>query len=69
MNAVITTGKYIDKQTGEQKKNYLVVGKLFIYRNGGMSLKLDAMPMCGQTISFYNIKPKSQPNQQQNQQY
>ena len=32
-----------------------------------MSLKLDALPHANQTISFYDIKPKSQP--QQNQQY
>ena len=65
MNATITTGSYIDKATGAKKKSYLTIGTLFIYSDGGMSLKLDALPMNGQNINFYDIKPKqqSQPNQ------
>jgi len=61
MNATVVTGEYIDKATGQQKKSYLTIGKLFIYANGGMSLKLDALPMHGQSINFYDIKPKNQP--------
>ena len=45
MNATIVTGEYIDRQTGQKKKSYLTIGKLFIYNDGGMSLKLDAMPI------------------------
>ena len=65
MNATIVTGEYIDRQTGQKKKSYLTIGKLFIYNDGGMSLKLDAMPIGNQNINFYNIKPK-QPQQQVN---
>ena len=65
MNATIVTGKYFDSQQKE-KKTYLTIGKLFIYPNGGMSLKLDALPMSNQTISFYDIKKKDN-NQQQSQ--
>lgn len=69
MNAVIVTGEYRDKQTGQNKKSYLTIGKLFIYAGGGMSLKLDAFPANNQAISFYDIKAKSQPQQQQYNQY
>ena len=66
MNATIVTGQYTDNQ-GQQKKSYLTIGKLFIYNDGGMSLKLDAMPTANQNINFYDIKPKNQ-NNQNNQQ-
>ena len=66
MNATIVTGEYFSKKENRNKKSYLTIGKLFIYQDGGMSLKLDAMPMQNQAIQFYNIKPKSQPNQQNN---
>jgi len=73
MNATIVTGEYTDRATGQQKKSYLTIGKLFIYNDGGMSLKLDAMPTNGQNINFYDIKPKNQnnqaPQQQQNNNY
>jgi len=68
MNATIVTGEYFSQKEQKQKKSYLTIGKLFIYHDGGMSLKLDAMPMQNQAISFYEIKPKSQPNQQPQQQ-
>jgi len=68
VNATIVTGEYFSKQEQKNKKSYLTIGKLFIYQDGGMSLKLDAMPMQNQSISFYDIKPKSQPNQQPPQQ-
>ena len=65
LNATIVTGQYIDKQ-GMQKKSYLTIGTLFIYQDGGMSLKLDAMPINGQNINFYPRKPKEQNQQNQN---
>ncbi len=68
MNATIVTGEYTDRQTGQKKKSYLPIGKLFIYNDGGMSLKLDALPLHGQNIVFYPPKPKPQ-NQQANQNY
>ena len=54
-NATIVTGEYINQQ-GEKKKKYLNIGILFVYPNGGMSLKLDAMPTNGQVINFYPHK-------------
>jgi len=65
MNATIVTGQYRDNQ-GNNKKSYLTIGTLFIYQDGGMSLKLDAMPTNGQNINFYPRKAKelNQPPQQ-----
>ena len=68
MNATIVIGEYFSQKEQKQKKSYLTIGKLFIYHDGGMSLKLDAMPMQNQAIQFYDIKPKNQPNQQPPQQ-
>jgi hypothetical protein len=68
MNATIVTGEYFSKKHNTTKKSYLTIGKLFIYANGGMSLKLDAMPIGNQPINFYDIKPKPQQSQQPNQQ-
>jgi ATPase subunit of ABC transporter with duplicated ATPase domains len=73
MDATIVTGEYQNAH-GENKKSYLKIGTLFVYADGGMSLKLDAMPIGGGNISFYERKPKdgqqqnSQPQQQQQQQ-
>ncbi len=53
-NATIVTGEYINAQ-GEKKKRYLNIGTLFVYPDGGMNLKLDALPANGQTISFYPV--------------
>ena len=68
MNAVIVTGEYFSQRENKKKKSYLTIGKLFMYHDGGMSLKLDAIPMQNQMISFYEIKPKSQNQQPQQQQ-
>ena len=68
MNATIVTGEYFSKKHNTTKKSYLTIGKLFIYQDGGMSLKLDALPIGNQTINFYDIKPKQQQSQQPSQQ-
>jgi len=67
MEAVITTGEYTNNN-GENKKSYLKIGTLFVYADGGMSLKLDAMPISGGNISFYDRKPRENNGQQQQQQ-
>jgi hypothetical protein len=66
MNATIVTGQYTDNQ-GQQKKSYLTIGTLFVYQDGGMSLKLDALPANGQNIVFYPQKAKGQNPPMQNQ--
>jgi len=57
MNATIVTGKYFNSKQ-EEKKTYLNVGTLFVYDNGGMSLKLDVIPPTDKTITFYDHKKK-----------
>lgn len=72
LNATIVTGEYTDKNTNQKKKRYLAIGTLFVYQDGGMSLKLDAYPTRGQNISFYPQKAKeqySQNSQTQSTQY
>ena len=59
MDAVIVTGEYTDQQ-GQPKKRYMNIGTLFVYQDGGMSLKLDAVPVGNGNISFYDKKPKGQ---------
>jgi hypothetical protein len=67
MNATIVTSEYTNAK-GEQKKSYLTIGTLFIYDDGGMSLKLDAAPLAGQNIAFYDKQKKEDPQQQSYQQ-
>ena len=67
-DAVATIGKYTDKQ-GNEKKRYMTVGKVFESEGGGLSLKLDALPVVPEWsgwISFYVPKDKEQsPAQEQ----
>ena len=58
MNAVCVTGEYLNNQ-GEKKKEYLTIGKLFIFDNGGMSMRLDAVPLhFDGKVNFYDIKKR-----------
>ena len=67
-DAVATVGEYTDKQ-GNKKKRYMTVGKVFESEGGGLSLKLDALPVVPEWsgwISFYVPKDKEQsPAQEQ----
>lgn len=54
-DAVATIGKYTDKQ-GNEKKRYLTVGKVFESEGGGLSLKLESVPVTPEWsgwISFF----------------
>ena len=67
MNIVATTGTY--QKDGQEKKKYLTVGALFIYDDGGMSIKLDAVPVnFDGSLSVYERENKQQPQQQGYQQ-
>ena len=60
--AVATTGTYTDRQ-GNEKKRYVNVGTLFQYDDGGLTLKLDSLPVgdgWNGFISFYDIEDKRQ---------
>jgi len=61
MNIVATTGTY--QKDGQEKKEYLTVGALFIYDDGGMSIKLKAVP----TNFDGNLSVYERDNQQQQQ--
>ncbi len=64
MNIVATTGTY--QKDGQEKKKYLTVGALFIYDDGGMSIKLEAIPTnFDGSLSVY--ERESQTPQQNNQ--
>jgi len=67
-DAVATVGEYTDKQ-GNKKKRYMTVGKVFESEGGGLSLKLDALPVVPEWsgwLSFYVPKDKEQfPAQEQ----
>lgn len=59
--AVAVTGKYTDRQ-GNEKKRYTNVGTLFQYDDGGLTLKLDSVPVgegWNGFISFYDIEERS----------
>lgn len=74
MNATIVTGEY-QNSNGESKKRYLNVGTLFIYQDGGMSLKIEDGISVSGNINFYEKQPKQnqgnnyKPQQQQPNQY
>ena len=62
-DAVATTGKYKDKQTGEEKKQYTKVGTVIESEDGRLSLKLDVIPVgpnWSGYISFYPVKERDQ---------
>lgn len=61
-DATIKIGEYTNQQ-GIKKNKYMNIGTLFIYSDGGMSLKLDAVPTNGQNINLYPRKQKPQQNQ------
>ena len=62
MNIVATTGTYV--KDGQEKKRYLTVGTLFMYDDGGMSIKLDAIPTSFDgSLSVYERENRQQSNQ------
>lgn len=61
-DAVVTTGKYTDKQSGKEKNRYLTVGAVFVNDEGQYSLKLEAIPTVGFTgwINFYEPRERTE---------
>lgn len=56
-DAVVTTGKYTDRD-GKEKNRYLTVGAV-LESDKGLSLKLEALPVgFNGWINFYEPKPK-----------
>ena len=71
-DVVATIGSFKDRQTGEEKKRYINVGKCFTDEHGRQSIKLESMPVSPEWsgwISLYPVKerdanPPQQPCQQ-----
>jgi hypothetical protein len=57
--AVAVTGTYTDRQ-GNEKKRYVNVGTLFQYDDGGLTLKLESLPVSGWNgfLNFYEIEDR-----------
>lgn len=54
---VATVGKYKDRQTGEEKKRYMLCGVAFTDEQGRISLKIDAMPVSPEWSGFLSLYP------------
>lgn len=71
-DVVATIGSYKDRQSGEQKKRYVTIGKCFTDDQGRQSIKLDSVPVSPEWsgwISLYPVRdrdgsPQQQPRQQ-----
>lgn len=67
--AVATIGKYKDKVTGEEKKQYTKVGTVFESEDGRLSLKLDTLPVGPQWSGYIQFfEPRSRDAAPQRQQ-
>ena len=54
------------QSNGETKKKYTNIGTVFVYEDGGMSIKLDVVPVgWNGNASVYERKPRQQPQAQQ----
>jgi len=58
------------EKNGEQKKKYTTVGTLFVYDDGGMSIKLGSIPVNfdGKLAVYDRDNKQQQPQPQQTQQ-
>lgn len=61
---VATVGKYKDRQTGEEKKRYLLCGVAFTDEQGRISLKIDAMPVSPEWSGFLLLYPLNDDRQE-----
>lgn len=43
-DGIVKTGTYKDKNTGEERTNWLKVGVVVETRNGGLALKVESLP-------------------------
>lgn len=68
MDITAVTGTYM--KNGEEKKRYLNVGTLFIYDDGGVSIKLDAVPTnFDGNLKVFERKPRDAAQNQPQQSY
>jgi len=64
---IVHTSEY--QKNGETKKKYTPVGTLFVYDDGGMSIKMDAIPVGfdGKLAVYDRDENKQRPSQQTSQ--
>jgi hypothetical protein len=56
--ATAVIGKYIDKQSGQEKSSYIRVGQLFQRDDGSLCMKMEAIPAGSAWngwINFYDL--------------
>ena len=63
---IVVSEKYTTKQ-GEEKTKYTNIGTLFVYDDGGMSVKLDVVPVNWDGKASVYEKKARQPQQPTNQ--
>ena len=64
---IVVTEKYTDKQ-GQEKKAYKTIGKMFTYDDGGVSIKIEMVPVGAWdgNANVYDIQPKQTQNSSHN---
>ena len=67
-DAVVSIGKYTDRQSGKERNRYLNVGAVFVNDKGQYSMKLEAIPIgpgFSGWINFYEPKQRDAKPQQE----
>jgi hypothetical protein len=61
---VIKNGEYLDRMSGETKARWLTMGTLFEHDDGGLSIKLDCLPVgipeWNGWVSVFQKKPRDE---------
>lgn len=63
---VATIGTYKDRQTGEEKKRYTTIGKVFTYEDGSQSIKFETIPVGQEWSGWASIYPIRDKHERQN---
>lgn len=65
-DAIVKNGTYKDKNTGEDRTNWLKVGVVVETRNGGLALKIESLPpLWDGWVQLATPKAKEQAPQQE----
>lgn len=68
-DAIVKNGTYKDKNTGEDRTNWLKVGVVVETRNGGLALKIESLPpLWDGWVQLATPKAKEQSAPQENTQ-
>jgi hypothetical protein len=61
----VKTGEYQDRQTGQTKGRWLRIGTAFQHDDGGISIKLDCVPVGQDWDGWVSMFPRDQNQSQQ----